>query len=92
MTADPEAIFGSSAEFSTRGRLESWRNWPHLKAVARDNLFVIHSDLISRHTPRVLQGARQMCEHLETARSRRPIFFRRGPVPSLKGSRNSSVL
>lgn len=72
VTADPEAIFGSIAEVNTRGKPEGWRNWPHLKAVARDNLFVIHSDLISRHTPRVLQGARQMCEHLEVARSRRP--------------------
>ena len=85
VTADPEAIIGSSAEVNTRGKLEGWKNWPHLKAVARDNLFVIHSDLISRHTPRVLQGAQQMCEHLETARSRRPIFFRRGRRRAFRG-------
>ena len=72
VTADPEAIFGSGADVNTRGKLEGWKNWPHLKAVARDNLFVVHSDLITRHTPRILLGAQQVCEDLELARSRRP--------------------
>ena len=29
-------------------------------------------DLIQRHTPRLLDGAELLCQHLETARSRRP--------------------
>jgi iron complex transport system substrate-binding protein len=71
LTADPEAIGGVSAEAGQTGNLDGWKAWPRLKAVARDNLFVIHSDLISRNTPRILDGAQQMCEQLEAARARR---------------------
>jgi iron complex transport system substrate-binding protein len=72
LVADPEAIGGATAEVNTIGKLDNWKKWPRLLAVARDNLFVIHSDLISRHTPRMLDGAQQMCESIELARARRP--------------------
>jgi iron complex transport system substrate-binding protein len=68
---DPEAIIGASSEVNTRGDLDNWKQWPRLKAVARGNLFVIHTDLINRHTPRVLEGAQQMCEQLQAARAKR---------------------
>ena len=69
--ADPEAILGMSAEAGQAEDLERWKKWPRQKAVARGNLFLIHSDLISRNTPRVLDGAEQLCEQLEVARARR---------------------
>lgn len=72
VTMDPEAIFGSSTELSAADKLDGWKKWPHLNAVARNNLFVIHSDLMHRHTPRILLGAQQLCGDLEVARSRRP--------------------
>ena len=71
LAADPEAIGGMAAEVGQAGNLDSWKSWPRLKAVARGNLFVIHSDLISRDTPRILEGAREMCEQLDAARARR---------------------
>ena len=71
LAADPEAIGGATAEVNTRGKLDNWKKWPRIMAVARDNLFVIHTDLISRNTPRLLDGAQQMCEHLDAARARR---------------------
>ncbi|MDA0191688.1 MAG: cobalamin-binding protein, partial [Proteobacteria bacterium] len=39
---------------------------------ARDNLFFVPPDLIQRHTPRLLDGTERLCQHLETARGRRP--------------------
>ena len=72
LAADPEAIGGASAEVNTSGRLDNWKKWPRIRAVARDNLFVIHTDLISRNTPRILDGAQLMCEQLDAARARRP--------------------
>ena len=72
LAMDPEVIFGSSTDSSSQDPLQNWKKWPHLKAVARDNLFAIQSDLIARPTPRVLLGAQQVCEDLELARSRRP--------------------
>jgi iron complex transport system substrate-binding protein len=71
LAADPEAIGGMSAEPGQAGNLDGWKSWPRLKAVARGNLFVIHSDLISRDTPRILDGAELMCEQLDAARARR---------------------
>ncbi len=71
LAADAEAIGGVTAEAGQPGNLDSWKAWPRLKAVARGNLFVIHSDLISRSTPRVLEGAQQMCEQLDAVRARR---------------------
>jgi iron complex transport system substrate-binding protein len=72
LAADPEVIVGATAEANTRGKLDNWKAWPRLQAVARDNLFVIHTDLISRHTPRILDGAQRMCEQLDSARAKRP--------------------
>jgi iron complex transport system substrate-binding protein len=71
LAADPEAIGGVTAEPGQAGNLDGWKKWPRLKAVARDNLFVIPADLITRNTPRILDGAQQLCEHLEAARARR---------------------
>jgi iron complex transport system substrate-binding protein len=71
LAADPEAIGGVTAEAGQAGNLDGWKKWPRLKAVARDNLFVIPADLITRNTLRILDGAQQLCEHLEAARARR---------------------
>jgi iron complex transport system substrate-binding protein len=71
LAADPEAIGAVTAEAGQAGNLDAWKQWPRLKAVARDNLFVIHADLITRNTLRILDGAQQLCEQLEAARARR---------------------
>jgi iron complex transport system substrate-binding protein len=71
LAADPEAIGAVTAEAGQAGNLEAWKRWPRLQAVARGNLFVIDSDIISRNTPRILEGAAQLCEHLAAARARR---------------------
>jgi iron complex transport system substrate-binding protein len=71
LVADPEAIVGVTGESGQAESLELWKKWPRLKAVVRSNLFSIHSDLISRNTPRILDGAEQLCEHLDAARARR---------------------
>ncbi len=72
LTANPEAISGASAEVGATGKLDNWKKWPSLLAVSRNNLFVIDGDLISRHTPRMLEGARILCEQIDAARARRP--------------------
>jgi iron complex transport system substrate-binding protein len=71
LAADPEAIIGTRAEPGQPGNLEQWKRWPQLQAVARDNLFVIDPDFISRDTPRILHGAALLCQDLELARARR---------------------
>jgi len=70
--ADPEAIGGTLGEAGSREEMNAWIKWPRLRAVARGNLFTIDADLITRHTPRILEGAQQMCAQLDAARARRP--------------------
>jgi iron complex transport system substrate-binding protein len=71
IAADPEAIVASGMDEARPDWLDDWKRWPAINAVARSNLFFIPPDLIQRHTPRLLDGAEQLCKHLETARSRR---------------------
>lgn len=48
--------------------LDDWLKWPALKAVKNQQLYAINADLIVRHTPRILQGARKMCFILDRTR------------------------
>ena len=72
LAANPEAMLGATAEPNARADLDNWKAWPRLMAVARDNLLIIHTDLLNRATPRILQGAEQLCEGLEAVRAKRP--------------------
>jgi iron complex transport system substrate-binding protein len=72
IAANPETIVASGMGESRPEWLDDWRRWASMTAVARDNLFFVPPDLIQRHTPRLLDGAEQLCRHLETTRSRRP--------------------
>jgi iron complex transport system substrate-binding protein len=71
LASDPEVIVASGMDQTRPDWLDTWRRWPQLTAAARDNLFFIPPDLIQRHTPRLLDGAEQLCRDLETARQRR---------------------
>ncbi len=72
IAANPEAIVASGMGEARPEWLDDWRHWTTMTAVARDNLFFVPPDLIQRHTPRLLDGAERLCQHLDTARSRRP--------------------
>ncbi|EIP90273.1 putative vitamin B12 transport protein [Burkholderia humptydooensis MSMB43] len=76
LAANPEAIVTTAAGATpTRDALPDfarWRAWPRLTAVARDNLFAIDGDLLTRPAPRIAQGAEQLCRDLDVARARRP--------------------
>ena len=71
VAANPEAIVASGMGESRPEWLDDWKRWTSITAVARDNLFFVPPELIQRHTPRLLDGAERLCQHLETARSRR---------------------
>jgi iron complex transport system substrate-binding protein len=74
LAADPDAIVTASQGATAPDRplpaLARWRAWPRLHAVARGNLFTIDGDLLTRPGPRIAQGAAQLCEDLDRARSR----------------------
>ena len=72
LAANPEVIVASGMDAARPEWLDRWRRWGSLLAVTQDNLCFVPPDLIQRHTPRLLDGAEQLCRQLETARSRRP--------------------
>lgn len=71
LAANPEVIIASEVGEQAPPWLYDWRKWPQLRAVQQDNLFFIPSDLIQRHSPRLLDGAELLCSQLELARQRR---------------------
>ncbi|MFT3848255.1 MAG: cobalamin-binding protein [Propionivibrio sp.] len=71
IAANPEAIIASGMNAARPEWLDDWKRWTSIDAVARDNLFFVPPELIQRHTPRLLDGAERLCQHLETARNRR---------------------
>ncbi len=71
LEADPEAIIAGGMGEENRDWLTHWTRYPDLRAVASDNLFFVPPSLIQRPTPRLLEGARILCEKLEVARDRR---------------------
>lgn len=69
LRAQPQAIVAGGTEHRTQW-LDDWQRWRQLPAVRHDNLFFVPPSLLQRQGPRVLQGAKILCEHLETARQR----------------------
>lgn len=65
---NPDVIVASGSSENVAAWLAQWRELPGLRAVERENLYLINPDLIERPTPRLLSGARELCERLEGAR------------------------
>ena len=72
LEADPEAIVATGMGDARPEWLADWDRWTRMTAVRRGNLFHINPDIMQRHTPRILDGAAQLCADLDIARSRRP--------------------
>ena len=72
MVADPQVIMVSSAGERRAPWLDEWRRMPQLQAVKKGRLFAVRPDLITRPTPRILEGARLICGQLDQVRSTIP--------------------
>ena len=72
LEANPEAIVATGMGDARPEWLNNWNKWARMTAVKRGNLFHINPDILQRHTPRILDGAEQLCADLDIARSRRP--------------------
>lgn len=71
LAADPEVIIASVSALPAQAEVRRfWSGLPSLRAVWRAHLEFIHPDMIQRQTPRILEGAKQVCEALEKARGR----------------------
>lgn len=70
IAADPELILYLGHGEAPDDR---WRDWPGLSAVRLDSIRKVPPDLISRATPRALEGAREVCKAIEGTRETRRI-------------------
>ena len=75
LRANPQVIITSGMGESRPDWLDAWYAWPQLQAVEQKQLHFIPPDWIQRHTPRILIGARLMCEQLQGARDRYHLGF-----------------
>lgn len=65
--ADPEVIL--STDDSGDAAVAMWRAWPQLRATRSGNLYTLVADDITRPTPRLVNGIRQVCAVLDRARA-----------------------
>ncbi|MGQ0528522.1 MAG: ABC transporter substrate-binding protein [Panacagrimonas sp.] len=69
IAADPAAIvFG--AQDDVEGIRRGWLRFSQMRAVRAQNLIVVNADTLARATPRMVEGAAQLCEALDQARAR----------------------
>ena len=66
--ANPEIIFVSDASTES---IKRWQQFTNLTAVRKNNIFSVNSTLMNRAGPRILGGAKQLCDNLEQARLHR---------------------
>jgi len=68
LARDPQAIVATGRGDTAPPWLDDWRAWPGLTAVKNDHLFFVPPDLMNRPTVRMLDGAQQLCEKLDSVR------------------------
>jgi iron complex transport system substrate-binding protein len=71
LRADPEVIVASGVDGTRPAWLDEWKAFPSLAAVRGTNLYAIRPELLQRHTPRLLDGAAELCRILQGVRDRR---------------------
>jgi len=71
LAANPDVIVVGDAAGEPSTSLAAWERWPELKAVRQQHLYTIQRELLVRHTPRLLEGAGQLCRLLQGVRAQR---------------------
>lgn len=66
LAADPEVIVALPPT-DDPAWLAAWQRWPNISAVRRGAMLTIPSDLLTRPTPRVLDGMQRLCAVLSAA-------------------------
>jgi iron complex transport system substrate-binding protein len=68
LAADPELVLAVVAPGQEQAALARWQRWPQLRAVSGARLHAVNGDLVTRATPRVLDGAQRVCAWIDAAR------------------------
>ena len=68
LAADPEVIVVAVDEQDS-ALLAAWQRWPSLSAVQNAHVHAVTRERLVRHTPRILEGAEELCAILEGVRN-----------------------
>jgi iron complex transport system substrate-binding protein len=68
LEANPGAIVGGGSAANETEFQRVWQRHRSINAVQRQNIFYLNPDWIQRATPRILLGAKMICDGLEKAR------------------------
>jgi iron complex transport system substrate-binding protein len=71
LAARPELVLGGSSAAGPEDLPAEWRAAP-VSGLRNVPVRYVPADLIQRQTPRIAEGARIVCEHIDEARRRRP--------------------
>jgi iron complex transport system substrate-binding protein len=71
LRSDPEVIVASGTDGARPPWLDDWNAFPAMAAVRGANLYAVRPELLQRHTPRLLDGAEQLCGIFEAVRAKR---------------------
>lgn len=66
LNANPDVIL--STEGTAEQVRQDWRVWPQISAVQQQRIYAVSPDTTTRATPRLLQGAAEICGALQQAR------------------------
>ena len=68
VAADPQVIVAGGSQEDQPGWFSSWQQWRGISAVINKQIYLIPSDLMQRHSVRILEGAEMMCDFMDRAR------------------------
>jgi iron complex transport system substrate-binding protein len=68
VAADPEVMLGTGGD-DAADPWSRWREFPTLRAVAADQLYVLNADHVTRPSLRLALGAAEVCGYLDRARA-----------------------
>ncbi len=69
LDASPAVILAGAYVADEPPNFDYWRQWKNLSAARNGYMFGVNADLLSRPGPRLLVGARELCEVLDQART-----------------------
>ena len=69
VAANPQIIISGGNNKSDLLDSGFWRKWSGISAVKNQHLYAISSDLLQRHSDRILDGTGLMCEYIDLVRS-----------------------
>jgi iron complex transport system substrate-binding protein len=70
LAADPDAIVIASPAAQAKARIAYWRGWQKLRAGREGKVYEVDPAAAHRMSPRIIDGAAELCETLARARGR----------------------